>query len=163
MATDVEHSTETARVARAYFENLGRADSDAPRRYYAPGGRGHIHGVVGPADADAIAGFFEELFGAFPDWRFDVLDVIAEGERAAVRWRARGTFAGPGSFLGFEPNGARVDLEGQDMVWVRAGRIERIEAHMNGAELARQLGALPAAGSTADQRLARAFNLRTRV
>jgi hydroxyacylglutathione hydrolase len=34
---------------------------------------------------------------------------------------------------------------------------------MNGAELARQLGALPPAGSTADQRLAKAFNLRTRA
>jgi hydroxyacylglutathione hydrolase len=163
MATDVEQSTETARAAREYFEALGRADSQAPQRHYAPGGRGHIHGVVGPTDADGATAFFDQLFGAFPDWRFDLLDVIAEGERAAVRWRARGTFAGPGSFLGFEPNGARVDLEGQDMVWVRDGRIERIEAYMNGAQLARQLGALPAAGSPTDQRLAKAFNLRTRI
>jgi hydroxyacylglutathione hydrolase len=163
MATDVEHSAETARAAREYFEALGRADSHAPQRHYAAGGRGHIHGVVGPTDADGATAFFDQLFGAFPDWRFDILDVIAEGERAAVRWRARGTFAGPGSFLGFEPNGARVDLEGQDMVWVRDGRIERLEAYMNGAELARQLGALPAAGSPTDQRLAKAFNLRTRI
>jgi hydroxyacylglutathione hydrolase len=163
MATDVEHSTETARVAREYFESLGRADSQAPQRFYAPDGRGHIHGVVGPVDADGATAFFDEVFGAFPDWRFEILDVIADCERAAVRWRARGTFAGPGRFLGFEPNGARVDLEGQDMVWVRDGRIARLEAYMNGAELARQLGALPAAGSPADQRLAKAFNLRTRV
>jgi glyoxylase-like metal-dependent hydrolase (beta-lactamase superfamily II)/predicted ester cyclase len=163
MATDVEHSTETARVAREYFESLARADSGAPQRFYAPGARGHIHGVVGPVDADGGRAFFEEVFGAFPDWRFEILDLIAEGERAAVRWRARGTFAGPGTFLGFEPNGARVDLEGQDMVWVRDGRIQRLEAYMNGAEMARQLGALPEAGSPTDQRLAKAFNLRTRV
>src|SRR5215218_7577947 len=163
MAIDVDQSTGTARVAREYFEALGRADSAAPQRFYAPGGRGRIHGVVGPVDADGATAFFKEVFGAFPDWRFEILDVIAEGERAAVRWRARGTFAGPGSFLGFEPNGARVDLEGQDMVWVRDGRLQRLEAYMNGAELARQLGALPAAGSPADQRLARAFNLRTRI
>jgi hydroxyacylglutathione hydrolase len=163
MATDVEHSTDAANVARAYFESLARADSTAPQRFYAPGAQGHIHGVVGPVGADGATGFFEEIFGAFPDWRFDILDVIAEGERAAVRWRARGTFAGPGNFLGFEPNGARVDLEGQDMVWVRDGRILRLEAYMNGAEMARQLGALPAAGSPADQRLAKAFNLRTRA
>jgi hydroxyacylglutathione hydrolase len=163
MATDVEHSTDAASVARAYFESLGRADSDAPRRFYAQGAQGHIHGVVGPVGADGVAAFFEEIFDAFPDWRFDILDVIAEGERAAVRWRARGTFAGPGSFLGFEPTGARVDLEGLDMVWVRDGRLQRVEAYMNGAEMARQLGALPAAGSPADQRLAKAFNLRTRA
>jgi glyoxylase-like metal-dependent hydrolase (beta-lactamase superfamily II)/predicted ester cyclase len=163
MATDVEHSTETARVAREYFEALGRADSTAPPRFYAPGAKGHIHGVVGPVGAEDGKAFFDEVFGAFPDWRFEVLDVIAEGERAAVRWRARGTFAGPGTFLGFEPNGARTDIEGQDMVWVRDGRIQRLEAYMNGAELARQLGALPAAGSPADRRLAKAFNLATRA
>ena len=163
MATDVDQSTETARVARAYFEALGRADSGAPQQLFAPDARDHIHGVVGPTDADGIKAFFDEVFGAFPDWRFEILDIVVEGRRAAVRWRARGTFAGPGNFLGFEPNGARIDLEGQDMVWVRDARIERIEAYMNGAELARQLGALPPAGSPADQRLAKAFNLRTRV
>ena len=62
------------------------------------------------------ATFFSELFEAFPDLQFEVLDVVAEGDRAAVRWRARGTFAGPGTSMGFEPNGARADLEGMDLV-----------------------------------------------
>jgi hydroxyacylglutathione hydrolase len=163
MATDVDQSTETAHVVRAYFEALGRADSDAPRRFYAPDGLGHIHGVVGPAPPEEIVGFFSGLFGAFPDWHFEVLDLVAEGEQAAVRWRARGTFAGPGNFMGFEPNGARADIEGADMVWVRGGRIARLEAYMNGAELARQLGALPPQGSATEERMAKAFNLRTRI
>jgi glyoxylase-like metal-dependent hydrolase (beta-lactamase superfamily II)/predicted ester cyclase len=163
MASDVEQGQDTARVVREYFEALGRAESDAPPRFYAPDGRGHIHGVVGPAGPDESAAFFAQLFAAFPDWRFEVLDLIAEGERAAVRWRARGTFAGPGGFQGFEPSGARVELEGMDLVWVRDGRIVRLEAYMNGAELARQLGALPAQGSTAEARMAKAFNVRTRM
>jgi hydroxyacylglutathione hydrolase len=163
MATDVDRSTDTARVAREYFDGLGHADSSTPQRLYAPAAQTHIHGIVGPTGADGMKSFFDGVFGAFPDWRFDVLDLVAEGDRAAVRWRARGTFAGPGSFLGFEPTGTRIDLEGLDMVWVRDGRIQRVEAYMNGAEMARQLGALPEAGSTADQRLAKAFNLRTRV
>ncbi|MEA2358845.1 MAG: hypothetical protein QOI62_2105 [Solirubrobacteraceae bacterium] len=163
MASDVDEGQETARVAREYFEALGRADGDAPRRFYAPEGRGHIHGVVGPSGPDELAVFFQEMFGAFPDWRFEILDVVAEGDRASVRWRARGTFAGPGTFMGFEPNGARVDLQGADMVWVRDGRLTRVEAYMNGAELARQLGALPPQGSATEERMARAFNLRTRL
>jgi glyoxylase-like metal-dependent hydrolase (beta-lactamase superfamily II)/predicted ester cyclase len=162
MATDVDQSAETARVVREYFEALGRAESDAPLRFYAPGGTGHIHGVVGPAAPEESVKFFTELFEAFPDWHFEILDVVAEGERAAVRWRARGTFAGPGNFMGFEPNGARADVEGVDMVWVRDGQMVRLEAYMNGAQLARQLGALPPQGSVAEERLAKAFNLRTR-
>jgi hydroxyacylglutathione hydrolase len=163
MATDVDQSAETARIAREYFEALGRAESDAPRRFYAPDGQGHIHGVVGPAPPEESATFFAQLFDAFPDWQFELLDLVSQGEQAAVRWRARGTFAGPGSFLGFEPNGARADLEGMDLVWIRDGKIQRLEAYMNGAQLARQLGALPPQGSVAEERMAKAFNLRTRA
>jgi glyoxylase-like metal-dependent hydrolase (beta-lactamase superfamily II)/predicted ester cyclase len=163
MVIDLDQSIETARVAREYFEALGRAESDAPRRFYAPGGKGHIHGVLGPAGHDESVAFFNDLFAAFPDWRFEILDLVAYGERAAVRWRARGTFAGPGNFMGFEPNGARADIQGMDMVWVRHARIARLEAYMNGAELARQLGALPPVGSALERRMAKAFNLRTRV
>jgi glyoxylase-like metal-dependent hydrolase (beta-lactamase superfamily II)/predicted ester cyclase len=162
MATDVDQATETARVVREYFGALTRGESDAPVRFYAPDGVGHIHGVIGPAPPEESVTFFSELFDAFPDWHFEVLDLIAEGDKAAVRWRARGTFAGPGNFMGFEPSGARADVEGADMIWVRDGKIVRLEAYMNGAELARQLGALPPAGSVAEERLAKAFNLRTR-
>jgi glyoxylase-like metal-dependent hydrolase (beta-lactamase superfamily II)/predicted ester cyclase len=163
MATDVEQTSETTRVVREYFEALGRAERDAQQRYYAPDARAHIHGVLGPAGRDEVVAFFAELFDAFPDWRFAVLETVAEGDGVAVRWRARATFAGPGSFMGFEPNGARVDLQGVDLVRVRDGRISAIDAYMNGAELARQLGALPPQGSATEERMARAFNLRTRV
>ena len=125
--------------------------------------RAHLHGVLGPAGRDEMVAFFAELFDAFPDWRFEVLETVAEGDGVAVRWRARATFAGPGSFMGFEPNGARVDIEGVDLVRVRDGRISAIDAYMNGAELARQLGALPPQGSATEERMAKAFNLRTRV
>ncbi len=163
MATDVDQTAETTRVARAYFDAVGRAERDAQQRYYADDAQAHVHGVVGPTGRAGMAAFFADLFDAFPDWRFTVVETVAEGDGVAVRWHARGTFAGPGSFMGFEPNGARIDLEGVDLVRVRDGRISVIDAYMNGAELARQLGALPAQGSAAEERMAKAFNLTTRV
>ena len=163
MATDVDQTAETTRVAREYFAALGRAERDAQQRYYADDAQAHVHGVVGPTGREGMAAFFGELFDAFPDWRFAVVETVAEGDGVAVRWRARATFAGPGSFMGFEPNGARIDVEGVDLVRVRDGRIGAIDAYMNGAELARQLGALPPQGSAAEERMAKAFNLTTRV
>jgi glyoxylase-like metal-dependent hydrolase (beta-lactamase superfamily II) len=65
--------------------------------------------------------------------------------------------------MGFEPTGARVDIEGVDLVRVRDGAISTIDAYMNGAELARQLGALPPQGSATEERMAKAFNLTTRI
>jgi hydroxyacylglutathione hydrolase len=119
--------------------------------------------VVGPALPEESVAFFTEIFDAFPDWRFEIVELLVEGDGAAVRWHARGTFAGPGNFMGFEPNGARVDLQGMDMLRISDGRIVRNDAYMNGAELARQLGALPPQGSTAEARMAKAFNRTTRV
>jgi steroid delta-isomerase-like uncharacterized protein len=163
MATDVDQTAATTRVAREYFAALGRAERDAQQRYYAEDAQANLHGILGPTGRDEVATFFSDLYEAFPDWRLTVVEMVAEGDGVAVRWRARGTFAGPGTFMGFEPNGARVDLEGVDLVRIRDGRIAVLDAYMNGADLARQLGALPAQGSVAEQRMAKAFNLTTRV
>ena len=163
MATDVDQTAETTRVAREYFEALGRAERDAQQRYYAPDAQAHLHGVLGPTGREEMAAFFAELFEAFPDWRFAVVETVAEGDGVAVRWRARGTFAGPGGFMGFEPNGARIDIEGVDLVRVRGGRARRRSCRRRGPRCARQLGALPPQGSTAEDRMAKAFNLTTRV
>jgi steroid delta-isomerase-like uncharacterized protein len=162
MATDVDQTAETTRVAREYFAAVGRAERDAQQRYYAEDAQANLHGILGPAGRDEIAAFFSDLFDAFPDWHFTVVETVAEGDGVAIRWRARGTFAGPGNFMGFEPNGARVDLEGVDLARIRDGRIRVLDAYMNGTELARQLGALPAQGSVAEERMAKAFNLTTR-
>jgi len=163
MATDVDQTAETTRVAREYFAALGNAERDAQQRYYAQDVQANLHGIIGPTGRDEVAGFFSDLFDAFPDWRLTVVETVAEGDGVAVRWRARGTFAGPGTFMGFEPNGARVELEGIDLVRVRDGRIALLDGYLNGADLARQLGALPPQGSATEQRMAKAFNLTTRV
>jgi hydroxyacylglutathione hydrolase len=163
MPTDVDQTAETTRVVREYFAALGRAERDAQQRYYAQDAQANLHGILGPTGREEVAAFFSDLYDAFPDWRLSVVETVAEGDGVAVRWRARGTFAGPGTFMGFEPNGARVDLEGVDLVRIRDGRIAVLDAYMNGADLARQLGALPPQGSATEQRMAKAFNLTTRV
>jgi hypothetical protein len=80
-----------------------------------------------------------------------------------VRWRLQATFAGPGRFQGFAPNGAIVDLEGCDMLTVRDGLIQENHAYTNAADLARQLGALPPAGSVQERALTAMVNARTRI
>jgi hydroxyacylglutathione hydrolase len=158
-----DEEQETERIVREYFAALGRAEADAPRHFYAHDGRAEIHGVTARLTPAQAAEFFAETFAAFPDWRFEVLEVVAQGERAAVRWHASATFAGPGRFQGLEPTGARVDLTGLDLIELRSGRILRNDAYLNGADLARQLGALPPAGSAADRRLTGVVNARTRA
>jgi hypothetical protein len=82
---------------------------------------------------------------------------------AAVRWRASGTFSGDTRFEGLEPNGAAIVMSGCDVIRVRNGRIYRNDAYTNGADLARQLGALPPQGSLPERSLTAALNLKTRL
>ena len=67
---------------------------------------------------DGIREYFSALFDAFPDFTLEIVDADDGGDRTAVRWQATGTFAGPGTFQGFTPNGARIAIEGCDVVTV---------------------------------------------
>ncbi len=153
----------SADVGRAYFEAVGRRDLDAMTAFYEPGGTGEIHGLVELRVPDSYRAWFGGLFRAFPDFRMEILDVLASGDKVAVRWHATGTFSGSARFEGLEPNGAGVDLQGCDVLTVRKGRIVRNDAYMNGAEMMRQLGALPPAGSAPEKAMTAVLNLKTRL
>jgi steroid delta-isomerase-like uncharacterized protein len=156
-------ATDAAAVARAYFEAVGRRDLDAMTEFYEPGGTGEIHGLIELVVPDSYRAWFGNLFAAFPDFKFEILDVMANGEKAAVRWHAKGSFTGPVRFEGMIANGATVDVQGCDVLTIREGRIHRNDAYMNGADMARQLGALPPAGSAAERAATGALNLKTRL
>jgi glyoxylase-like metal-dependent hydrolase (beta-lactamase superfamily II) len=71
--------------------------------------------------------------------------------------------AGPGRLQGFAPHGARLDIEGCDVVKVRDGRIVTNEAHLDSGGAVRQLGLVPASKSRVEGSLTALANLRTRV
>lgn len=80
-----------------------------------------------------------------------------------MRWHATGTFNGSARFEGMDPTGARVDLTGFDLLTIRNGKIHRNDAYMNGTQMARQLGALPPAGSLPERGMLATLNLKTRL
>jgi steroid delta-isomerase-like uncharacterized protein len=152
-----------AEVARSYFEAIGRRDLEAMVSHWKPGESGTIHGLVDLSAPDNYREWFGALFTAFPDFEFEILDLVAEGEKAAVRWRATGTFTGPGTFEGLISNGRAVEMEGCDVVTVRDGLIVDNRAYMNASEMARQLGAMPPRGSARERAMLEGVNLTTRL
>jgi glyoxylase-like metal-dependent hydrolase (beta-lactamase superfamily II)/predicted ester cyclase len=153
----------TSEVAKRYFDALAAHDLDAAVACWAPGAIDRFVGQQELIAPDGIREYFAGLFEAFPDFRFEILDLTTYRKRTAVRWRARATFAGPGTFQGFEPNGARIDIEGCDVVTVSDELIQHNDAYTDSAVVAQQLGFLPAAGSPAQARLAKLANVRTRL
>ena len=153
----------TSEIARRYFDALSAHDLDAAVAIWEPGAIDRMVGAEELVAPDGIREYFEQLFAAFPDFGFEILDITTARHRCAVRWRARATFAGPGKFQGFAPNGARVDLEGCDVVTVQNDLITHNDAYVDSGDVARQLGLLPPTGSAAHERLAKLANARTRM
>lgn len=150
-------------AARQYFEAIERGERDAQRRFYAEDAHVEVRGAMPAGGKADIVAFFDELWAAVPDFAFEILDFVSEDDMAVVRWRATGTFAGPGPLQGLESNGARLLLEGADVVRMRDGKVARNDAYTDSGALARQLGALPAEGSRAEAAGKRAFNARVHL
>ncbi|MGH2872500.1 MAG: ester cyclase, partial [Solirubrobacteraceae bacterium] len=57
---------------------------------------------------------------AFPDWREEMVELVAEENYLAVRFRCSGTFRG--EFMGFAPNGRHMDVDEVFFLRVHDGR-----------------------------------------
>ena len=162
MAAKTESKPKTAgKLAKAYFGAIADRDLDLAVSLWKPGGRDLIHGIADLKAPNDIKAFFNGLYSAFPDYEFEILELAASGKNAACRWHSTGTFLGPGRFQGLAPTGARIELEGCDMLRVEDGLIVEQNAYVNGALIAQQLGLLPQQGSTADRVVTGAFNAKT--
>ena len=103
-----------------------------------------LHGYPGDLQGlDGLRRFHEALWGAFPDARLTVEDLLVDGDRVALRYRLQGTHRGP--YLGVAPTGRGFDVEGLTLLRLADdGRV--VEEWHSPTELAilRQLGAVHA-------------------
>jgi steroid delta-isomerase-like uncharacterized protein len=155
-------AADTEAAARRYFDAVARHDLDAAAACWAPGA---IDRLVPVGDLVVPSGwrpYFEEFLAAMPDFEYEVDTIVAEGDLAAVRWRAWGTFTGA-PFQGIRPTGGRIEMEGIDLVVVEDGLIRRNDSYWDDSAVARQLGLLPAKGSRPERALIALFNARTRI
>ncbi len=101
------------------------------------------HGTIrGPEAARRAA---QDLRDAFPDIRFEIDDLVAEGDRVVAKVTCAGTHRGP--FLGVPPTGRQVRFTGVELAVLRAGRIAAEAWHVvDHADILRQLGGSPDPG-----------------
>ena len=148
-------------VATAYFDAIRKQDVDAMAALWKPGSTDHFYGMADLRVPEDLKQWFGNLFRAFPDFEMVVEDMVAYGDKAAVRWSATGTFTGEGKFEGLTATGARVELEGLDLLTIKDGKIVENRAYTNAMEMARQMGAMPPAGSIGEKAMFGAVNART--
>jgi steroid delta-isomerase-like uncharacterized protein len=130
-----------ALVRRFFTEAWSTGDVSRRDAFLAPGYRGHIAGAAEPIDADGWTAFLTAFRRAFPDATFTVQDMVAEGDRVAVRLTMRGTHLG--EMNGLPPTGRRVTVTGISIERVADGRIVEGWNQNDALGLLQQLGALP--------------------
>ncbi len=111
-----------------------------------------------PVPSPEFRAWFGSLFAAAPNFEFEFISVTAAKDTATTRYIAHATFDGTGKFEGLVPNGSTVAVEGCDVTVVQDGLIVANHGYLNGADMARQLGALPPQGSLAERATAGALN-----
>jgi steroid delta-isomerase-like uncharacterized protein len=128
-------------IAQQAMEALHQRNLDGVRAAVASGARFYGWAPV-PLDVDGYQGFMSALLAAFPDSRFLVDDVIAEGDRVAVRHRLQGTHQA--EFQGIPATGKQVEVGGIVIFHIENEMI--VEAWLNAdlMGMLQQLGAVPA-------------------
>lgn len=78
-----------------------------------------VEELFAPELAEPVRQAFTSFRAAFPDWREEIVDMVAEGDKIAVRFRCSGTLQG--EFMGAKPNGRRQEVEEVFFLRVRDG------------------------------------------
>ena len=97
--------------------------------------------LFAPRAARRVKQLFAEFRSAFPDWREEIVELVAEGDAVAGRFRCSGTHLG--EFLGEAPTGERMEVEEVFFLRAEDGKFVDFWALEDSMGRMRQLGLIP--------------------
>lgn len=102
-------------IEKIFLEGLNKGDFSVADTYLTPDFRNHgshDDSLTGP---EAFKHTIRKQRGAFSDIKYEILDFISMGDKAAIRWIMHGRHTG--EFLGVPPTGKQV--EHHAIIWLR--------------------------------------------
>jgi steroid delta-isomerase-like uncharacterized protein len=131
---------ENKAIVRRYFEaffnqgNLAVADE-----IIAEGYQSTLPGVG--TGLEGQKQLYQMFHAGFPDLRFTIEDLIAEGDKVVARWTARATHQG--EFQGIAPTGKQVAISWISIDRISDGKMQETWANYNQLGMLQQLGVIP--------------------
>ena len=130
-----------ALALRAWEVVFNQRNLDALSEFYAPDALWHqpdqdLRGL------EEVKRWLARPFMAFPDLHVSVEDVVAEGDKVAIRYTSRGTHQGETGGLG-SPTGRQIELEGLAMQRFEGDKIAEFWDRFDTLSLLQQLGLAP--------------------
>ena len=138
--TELEpHQMPKAIVNWLFAECLNEGDLSVANQLVSPD-------FAGPAGKgpEGFQAMISPLRQGFPDLRFIIQDMVAEGSRVVVRWTSQGTHRG--MFAGTAPTGRQVSNEGIGIYRVEDGKIVESWSQVDRLGVLQQIGAVPTIG-----------------
>ena len=97
-------------VRRFYKEVYGDWNMSLVDEMVSPRFVSHDWPEGSPSGPEGFGAFYSAIRNALPNARYEVDDVISEGDKVVVRWRLLGTHLG--DFRGIAPTGRAIVLKG---------------------------------------------------
>jgi steroid delta-isomerase-like uncharacterized protein len=125
-------------VVRRFIDAINAGDIEAAAGLTGPGDV--HHSGAGDLDLAGLRQGFAYYKSAFPDFRYDVEEILPvdDGTAVVARWTMRGTHGG--SFFGAEPTGSVIAAAGISLHRIRDGKVVEDWEYSDDTGLQRQLG-----------------------
>ena len=122
-------SEENKTMVRRMTEAINTQDMDLIDEIFVPE-------IAGPTRRS-----FTAFRSAFPDWRMEIVEMVAEGDTVAARFRCSGT--NEGEFRGAPPTGRRMEVDEVYFLRVEDGKFVYFWGLEDDLKRMRQLGLIP--------------------
>lgn len=109
-------------LAQRYYAAERARDFDSCAACFAPGLEVWANGRFARSGREAHVQHMRETFAAFPDWRVEMLSLLADGDTVVCRWQASATHSGP--YGAIPATGKRIELFGTTSFEVNDGFIQ---------------------------------------
>jgi predicted ester cyclase len=135
-------------VIRSEHDRLNRGDWRGAADLYATDASNHGRSV----GRSGLLKVLEDIYTTFPDWRMEIIDIVAAGDTVVVRCKVSGTHDGVGRLsvnggmlVGVQPTHKHFEVQHIHWYRLRDGQIIDHYASRDDLGMMYQLGLLPAA------------------
>jgi predicted ester cyclase len=139
-------------LIRQHHDHMSRGDWKAALQNYAPDTKNHGR----PVGREGLQRVLQDIFTTFPDWRMEILDMVAEKESVVVQCTVSGTHKGVGKLpingamlVDVQPTGKHFEVLHIHWYILKDGKIVDHRANRDDIGMTRQLGLLPPAPQSA--------------
>jgi predicted ester cyclase len=131
---------ENKALARRYFDEENSKNVAALDEIIVANFVGYTSGREEVHSPEGLKQLWTRLFAAFPDYRASIDDIVAEGDKVAVRFTNWGTHKG--EWLGAAPTGKQITWTGMLIFRMVGGKVTEAWREIDKLGLIEQMGAI---------------------